>query len=489
MDQGETGLWCITDMTNKILSVIFLLVLFSRTTFASSIPLRGVVEGFYGKEWTAEERADVLRFCHSNHLNAYIYAPKDDPYHRKKWRKPYPADKLDALGNLVAVAQQNNVRFIFAVSPGLDLSYHSAKGEKDFALLMRKLDVMYKIGVRDFAVFFDDLKDKNGTHHESGRAQAGFLNRVQKELRRQYKDVASLITVPTEYYRFDMLGNSGETNDYTKDFADTLSKEIIVLYTGDGVVCDGISEEDYQAANTIYGRELGIWWNYPVNDYSVAPVGKRRAKRNAKLALGAIEKLPASNATAVFFNPMSQYNMSKIALATGAIYADDPASYDASQAWDRVLKEQFGELAPAMKVFAVHSSHMENSWAKCGADDAPEFVDAVRTVMMSARLKRKLTGVAELSRQIDEMEKAADLLLNNLEPQYLAECKPQLKQFKRIAQADRLALKSLQDKKIDPRLKALRREIHKHAPKAILSEKAALKFIDDTIDLLGTQWE
>ena len=110
-------------------------------------------------------------------------------------------------------------------------------------------------------------------------------------------------------------------------------------------------------------------------------------------------------------------------------------------------------------------------------------------ICKSARLNRKLTGVAELSRQIDEMEKAADLLLNNLEPQYLAECKPQLKQFKRIAQADRLALKSLQDKKIDPRLKALRREIHKHAPKAILSEKAALKFIDDTIDLLGTQWE
>ena len=482
-------MWCITDMTNKILSVIFLLVLFSRTTLASSIPLRGVVEGFYGKEWTAEERADVLRFCHSNHLNAYIYAPKDDPYHRKKWRKPYPADKLDALGNLVAVAQQNNVRFIFAVSPGLDLSYHSAKGEKDFALLMRKLDVMYKIGVRDFAVFFDDLKDKNGTHHESGRAQAGFLNRVQKELRRQYKDVASLITVPTEYYRFDMLGNSGETNDYTKDFADTLSKEIIVLYTGDGVVCDGISEESYQAASKIYGRELGIWWNYPVNDYDVTPDSnrKRKARRNTKLALGAIEKLPASHVPAIFFNPMSQYNMSKIALATGAIYADDPAAYDASRAWDKVLKEQFGVLAPAMKIFAAHSRHMENSWAKCGADDAPQFADAADAVMKSARVNRSVTGVAELSRQIDGMEKAAGLLLSNLPPRYLAECKPQLKQFSRIAQADRLALKSLQDKKIDPQLKVLRDKIYKNVPKAILSEKAALKFIDDTIELLGTK--
>ena len=143
----------------RILSVIFLLVLFSNTTLAASIPLRGIVEGFYGKEWTVEERTDVFGFCHSNHLNAYIYAPKDDPYHRMKWREPYPAKKLVALGNLVAVAQQNNIRFIFAVSPGLDLNYHGAKGEEDFGLLMRKLDAMYQIGVRDFAIFFDDLKD------------------------------------------------------------------------------------------------------------------------------------------------------------------------------------------------------------------------------------------------------------------------------------------------------------------------------------------
>ena len=85
------------------------------------------------------------------------------------------------------------------------------------------------------------------------------------------------------------------------------------------------------------------------------------------------------------------------------------------------------------------------------------------------------------------MEKAAGLLLSNLPPRYLAECKPQLKQFKRIAQAGRLALRSLQDKKIDPQLKVLRDKIYKNVPKAVLSEKAALKFIDDTIDLLCTK--
>ncbi|MBQ3433458.1 MAG: beta-N-acetylglucosaminidase domain-containing protein, partial [Selenomonadaceae bacterium] len=119
---------------------------------AVPIPLRGVVEGFYGTPWTFEDRADILDFCRQNNLNSYIYAPKDDPYHRDKWRKPYPADKLNELRQLVALANKNRIRFIFAVSPGLDLNY---KSDEDFRLLIRKLDTIYNIGVRDFAIFFD----------------------------------------------------------------------------------------------------------------------------------------------------------------------------------------------------------------------------------------------------------------------------------------------------------------------------------------------
>ena len=95
-------------------------------------------------------------------MNAYIYAPKDDLYHREKWRIPYPADKLSELKNLVDISKQNGVRFIFAISPGLDLNYHGKKGDEDFNYLMKKLEAMYDVGVRDFAIFFDDLKDDKG---------------------------------------------------------------------------------------------------------------------------------------------------------------------------------------------------------------------------------------------------------------------------------------------------------------------------------------
>ena len=466
---------------------IFVLIILAAMMFgggdvqAVPIPLRGIVEGFYGTPWTFRDRLDIIDFCRRNNLNSYIYAPKDDPYHREKWRTPYPADKIDELRDLVAAAKDNGVRFIFAVSPGLDLNYTGSKGDDDFNAMIRKLDAMYAIGVRDFAIFFDDLKDANGHHHENGKLQAEFLNRVQKNLRGRYKDVAPLITVPTEYFYLDMV-NGNNLKPYTRDLAENLDPKIVVLYTGRGVVCDGITDAELAKVNKIFGREVGIWWNYPVNDYPLTADGNR----NVKLALGPVEKLPSANMTAIFFNPMSQVQMSKIALATGAIYANNPAIYDADAAWDSVLAAQFGNLAPAMKTFAEHSRHMENSWAKVGPPDAPEFKAAAAIVMSDVRKKIPADFTA-LEQMIDNMDRAADILLRCLPPDKLDECRPQLEQFKRTAHAAQVAVESLKAGKLNPQLTILREEIAANEKQAVISDDAARQFIDDVIKFFDGQ--
>lgn len=465
----------------KFFALTILLAIFSAAVHAEPIPLRGVIEGFYGTPWTFENRADIIDFCRRNNLNAYIYAPKDDPYHREKWRTPYPAGKLEELGELIAAAKANDVRFIFAVSPGLDLNYSGAKGDADFAAMMKKLDAMYSLGVRDFAIFFDDLKDAKGNHHENGKHQAEFLNRVQKNLRDRHRDVAPLITVPTEYFYEDML-KAGKVKPYTRDLAENLDPKIIVLFTGRGVVCDGISDAELAAVNKIFGREIGIWWNYPVNDYSLTPDGNR----NVKLALGAIEKLPSANVTAIFFNPMGQVQMSKISLATGAIYANNPAIYDADAAWDKIIDAQFGNLAPAMKTFAEHSRHMENSWAKVGAADAPEFQIAAKIIISDAN-RNLQPDFSAMEQMLDNMDLSVEILLTRLPKNFLDECRPQIEQLKRLARADRLAIESLKSGKLDPQLKILREEISVNEKQAIISELAARKFIDDVIKFFDTK--
>lgn len=445
------------------------------TTFASPIPQRGIIEGFYGKPWTAEERLDMINFCRSHSFNSYIYAPKDDPYHREKWREEYPAKKFNELKNLVAAAKKNNINFIFAVSPGLDLNFRGKKGDADFEAMIKKLDSMYQIGVRQFAIFFDDIKDKDGEH------QAEFLNKVYSELHKRHKDISPLITVPTEYFYEDMV-NKNKLKDYSEDFSRYLDKKILVLYTGSGVICEGISNEDLNTADKIYGRELGVWWNYPVNDFPM----HEGDQRNAKLALGPIDKLPTENLPAIFFNPMGQEILSKISLATAADYSNSPENYDAEKSWNKAIENQFGDLAPAMKIFASHSQRMENNWAHCGAEDGQKFNTLAYLVLADYRAGRT-DNFSKLETQIDEMENAADTLLKNLPAKILAECKPQLEQFKRIAQADRLALESLKNKKLDAKLESMRKEIAEKSKSAVLSEKAGIKFIDDVINLFPTK--
>lgn len=71
------------------IATALLLPLSPGTPAEAAIPMRGIVEGFYGTPWSHADRLEMLHFSKEKKFNAYIYAPKDDPYHRAKWREPY----------------------------------------------------------------------------------------------------------------------------------------------------------------------------------------------------------------------------------------------------------------------------------------------------------------------------------------------------------------------------------------------------------------
>lgn len=77
-------------------------------------------------------------------LNAYLYAPKDDDKHRAYWRELYTLDEADHLSQLIQDATANGVSFIYAISPGLDITFSS---DKEVALLKRKLDQVGRWGL------------------------------------------------------------------------------------------------------------------------------------------------------------------------------------------------------------------------------------------------------------------------------------------------------------------------------------------------------
>lgn len=436
---------------------------------------RGIVEGFYGNPWTHEERLAQLRFYGENKLNTYIYAPKDDPYHRAKWREAYPKSKMAGMQELINTAIANKVEFVFAISPGNDISFDGAKGEKDFAALIKKFESLYAMGVRSFAVFYDDITDK------SASKQAAVLNRVNREFIQKKGDVKPLLTVPTEYYTQDMVDAAQAVKPYTKDFAAALDKDIVVMYTGPAVVCEGISEADIRFVGDLYGRKMAIWWNYPVTDYLTN-----------QLALGPIDGLEKDLVpyTDYFLmNPMEHAELSKITLATGADYGWNPAGYAQAVSWERALKNLYGDLAADMRIFADHSTRMDNQWAHTGREDAAETRALMDTLWqkLSAGQNAKVE-IEKLHSAFNAMERAYTRLKRELPEEDLAQCAPQLELFGILAATDRTALAMVEaklagDQQNYERLKAKTKEkqIAIAATKARLSEKTAIAFLEEAL--------
>src|SRR5215813_15105033 len=88
------------------------LALAAGSAMARTSPLRGVVEGYYGRPWSGDARRTVIRFVAARGMNVFVYGPKNDPYHRDRWRDPYPADANDDFRETVAVARRAKVRFV-----------------------------------------------------------------------------------------------------------------------------------------------------------------------------------------------------------------------------------------------------------------------------------------------------------------------------------------------------------------------------------------
>ena len=95
----------------------------------------GVVEGFYGRPWSDAQRRQLFAWMKSWGMNTYLYAPKDDLKHRLFWREPYSESEAAELKELIRECRSKGLLFIYAIGPGLDLSYVS---RKDMARLRRK---------------------------------------------------------------------------------------------------------------------------------------------------------------------------------------------------------------------------------------------------------------------------------------------------------------------------------------------------------------
>ncbi|MEG2414315.1 MAG: beta-N-acetylglucosaminidase domain-containing protein [Kiritimatiellia bacterium] len=301
-----------------------------------TVPFRGTVEGFYGQPWSFEARKSQFRFYGDCKLNTYIYGPKDDPYHgfSNQWREPYPAAEAQKMAALVKVAHENKVNFVWAVHPGRDIQW---KDDSDMKACVAKFEKMYALGVRSFAVFFDDI----GGEGARADKQVELLNYVNRTFVRTHKDVTPLLLCPTQYNK------SWSGGPYLETLGKGLDSDIMVMWTGNSVCCD-ITKETMTWINAKISRKAYIWWNWPVSDYVRSHLLLGRAYGN---------DLQNGNLYAGFVsNPMDKPEASKIALFGVANYTWNPSVFASEQTWRDGIKQLFPTCSAEVQTFASHNS-------------------------------------------------------------------------------------------------------------------------------------
>ena len=372
------------------------------------VPFRGTVEGFYGTPWSHEARKSQLEFYGRNKMNVYIYGPKDDPWHRDKWREPYPEVEANRIAELVNVAKANGVNFYWAIHPGVDIKWN----DQDRDYLMAKLEVMYQLGVRSFAVFFDDIWGEGAKADK----QAALLNYIDDNFVQVKKDVAPLILCPTEYNK----SWANEEKGYLRTLGKELNEGIEVMWTGNSVVAC-IDKPTMEWINERIQRKGYIWLNFPVNDFVRDHILMGPAYGNG-LDI-------ATDVSGFVSNPMEYAETSKISLYGIADYCWNMEAYDYQSNWEKSLKDILPSNHEALRTFALYNKDLGPNGHGFRREEGDELKDIVK-----AALEGDQYAVAMLNVKCNELEIACDILLNEKNnPQLIHEIRPWVLQGKNIA--------------------------------------------------------
>ncbi len=316
-----------------------------RTGSCEDYPLfstRGYIEGFYGKTWANDKRLSVMRLMAKYGMNTYFYAPKDDIYHREKWRDTYPEDEYENLKMLFNEAQANFLDFNWCVGPGLSYKYTS---DEDFDLLINKFKSIYDMGVKGFGLLLDDIpwefqyEEDAKTFDGIVDAHIKLVNDTYKALKSIDKDI-KLTVCPTQY--------SGDENGYyVSKFGKGIPGDVKMFWTGEEICSRVLTvRESRELLRSTDHRPL-FWDNFPVNDCEMFQ----------EMHLGALigrDKDLYKACEGLISNVMEYAECSKIPLMTIADYLWNPVDYTPEDSLKNAHIEMLSEQAELFGYFADH---------------------------------------------------------------------------------------------------------------------------------------
>jgi hyaluronoglucosaminidase len=383
-------------------------------TGSPAFAIRGIIEGFYGRPWSHEQRLDMIGFIADRGMNTFVYAPKDDPFVRRDWREAYPSDELADLAELVEACRTRSLDFVYCLSPGLSIRYSSAE---DRTSLASKFESLAALGVSFFGLLLDDIPGR--LQHDED--QAGFDDLAAAHcdlidwlfLRLAGTNPARrLVVCPTQYF--------GRGNEEYITRLGAIDRRIDIFWTGRLICSPHLDLSDAQVFANATGRQPLYWDNYPVNDVAMTHelhIGPYRG-RDPELHLGA---------RGVIANAMEYVEASKIPIATIADYLWSPGTYDPEESLTVALRDVVG--AAGFEAFARFADNVRSSCLSL--DDALVFTDALERFEFLREVDRPADAARVLAETAKLFSAAAAELLGGrtANPALVRECRPWIESF------------------------------------------------------------
>ena len=264
-------------------------------------PELGIIEGFYGKPWSWEARQETISFLAPYGYRFYLYAPKADPFLRRRWQEAHPDNIADRMASLGAHARDTGVRFGVGLSPFELFNNFDGAARK---ALEKKLAFFNEIGVEDLAVLFDDMR---------GDVPDLATKQVEIVVWAIERSEATRVIVCPSYYSDDPILDrvfGQRPDDYIEDLGTMLDPEIEMFWTGEEVVSRQYSPSHIARVADQMQRRPFLWDNYPVND------GQRMSQY---VHLRGFTGRPAGNADLIAahgINPLLQPTLNRIPAIT-----------------------------------------------------------------------------------------------------------------------------------------------------------------------------
>ncbi|HSC66907.1 MAG TPA: beta-N-acetylglucosaminidase domain-containing protein [Cellvibrio sp.] len=299
------------------------------TTNKHYVTPRGIIEGFFGRSWSWEDRKKYAHFLALNEYDFYIYAPKDDKNLRKHWQTDWPGHTKESLLDLRQTYRETNVKFGIGLSPHeIYLNYSS---QQSGALLNQRIEQLNRLEPDILCILFDDM-----------RGNIPGLAQMQIDIAHQAAATSNankIIFCPT-YYSFDpvlekVFGAMPE--NYWQTFAQNLDRNIEMFWTGEKVCSTNYSAKHLAEVTDLIGRQPFLWDNYPVNDGAVK--SNLLQLRAFDQSHGQLSGKIAGHAV----NPMNQPWLSRIPLASLPIAYREQNNYSPDAAFIDICKNLCGD--------------------------------------------------------------------------------------------------------------------------------------------------